>query len=226
AWHHRSDSASSAIVLLGIIGSLIGFSFLDPFAAILVGGLIIKMGIDYGWDSVKELIDTGVAPEQIEEIKNVLSAIDGVDKIHQLRTRKMGSDILIDVHVLVSSMISVSEGHHIAQWVHKTLIDTIPNIKDVIVHIDPEDDELFAPSLDLPNRKTLEQVLLNKWSHRFPEIKAYTLHYLSGKLTIEIKVADTFENEAELMAMVRQDAAAYPKIAQICLLYQHTIFTI
>ncbi|PJD92876.1 MAG: cation-efflux pump [Legionella sp.] len=218
AWHHRSDSASSGIVLLGILGSLFGLPFLDPLAAILVGGLIIKMGIDYGWDSVKELVDTGVVPEQIAEIKQIINQVDGVCKIHQLRTRKMGSDILIDVHILVSPCISVSEGHHIAQSVHASLTRVMHQVKDVTVHVDPEDDEVFAPSRDLPSRATLENTLLNRWSERFPHIQTYTLHYLDGKITIDILLDEQFDQGTELSDMIRQDLSTHPKIVTICLL--------
>ena len=63
AWHHRSDAGSSIVVLLGLLGSLAGFIYLDAIAAILVGLLIIKMGWSYGWNSVKELVDTAVEPQ-------------------------------------------------------------------------------------------------------------------------------------------------------------------
>lgn len=218
AWHHRSDSASSGIVLVGILGSLFGFPFLDPLAAILVGGLIVKMGLDYGWDSVKELVDTGVEPEQIEEISQIINQVDGVCKIHQLRTRKMGNDILIDVHILVSPFISVSEGHHIAQSVHAHLMRSMAHVKDVTVHVDPEDDELFAPSCDLPSRATIEKNLLNQWSERFSHIHAYTLHYLDGKITIDIILDEQFDRWSELSDMIRQDLSNHQKIVSICLL--------
>ena len=60
AWHHRSDAASSIVVFVGLVGSLYGFVYLDAIAAIIVGIMIAKMGWNYGWNSVKELVDTAV----------------------------------------------------------------------------------------------------------------------------------------------------------------------
>ncbi len=194
AWHHRSDAASSLIVLVGIAGSLAGYPMLDGIAAFIVGLLIIKMGVSYGWKSIKELVDTGVEPSLRREITEMIQNTSGVEKVHQLRTRLMGSDIFVDVHAQVHPMISVSEGHFIAQHVHHKLMENIPGIKDVTVHIDPEDDEITSPSRHLPNRETLERQLLNHWYQTFPEIKACLLHYLDGKLTLDL--VGNFDEEA------------------------------
>jgi cation diffusion facilitator family transporter len=223
AWHHRSDSASSGVVVLGIIGSLVGYTYLDPAAAILVGGLIIKMGFNYGWDSVKELVDTGVDLAQIEEIRQVIGQVDGVCKVHQLRNRKMGGDIFVDVHVLVSPWISVSEGHQIAQRVHFELMEANSQIKDVTVHIDPEDDELILPSLNLPSRPALEKKLFHKWTQQFPNIQSIVLHYLDGQIKVEIKLDKKFKKWSELELMVREDFSLYPAITAVELLYHHTL---
>ena len=186
AWHHRSDAASSIVVFIGLLGSMAGFIYLDSVAAVIVGLLIIKMGIDYGWNSVKELVDTAVDPKTLKAIENIISQIDGVQKIHQLRSRMMGRDIYIDVHVLVSPFISVSEGHFIAQHVHNVLVDSLEHVQDVTVHIDPEDDETSSPSLNLPSRKTLETLLFNPLQQEFAGIQSWVLHYLDGKLIIDI----------------------------------------
>jgi len=186
AWHHRSDAASSLIVFAGLVGSFAGYPALDRVAACVVGLLIIKMGVNYGWRSMKELIDTGVESKLRFEIKQTIKNTYGVRKIHQLRSRLMGSDIFIDLHVQVDPMISVSEGHYIAQNVHQKLMKNIPGVKDVTVHIDPEDDEIHQPSQHLPNRETLETTFIKAWQEQFPEIQTCLLHYLEGKLTIDL----------------------------------------
>lgn len=186
AWHRRSDAASSLVVLVGIIGSFIGYAGFDALAAVIVAIMIIKMGWDYGWNSVKELIDTAVDSQTLQTIQALILNTDGVIKIHQLRSRLMGGDIYVDVHVQVSPWISVSEGHYIAQHVHQKLMDKIETIKDVTVHVDPEDDETSNPSLHLPNRSTLEKTLLKPWRARCPSIQSWSLIYLDGKLNIEL----------------------------------------
>lgn len=220
AWHHRSDAASSLVVLLGVIGSLAGFFYLDGIAAIIVGLLIIKMGWTYGWNSVKELVDTAVDPDILNEIKQVISQVNGVDKIHQLRSRLMGGDIFIDVHILVAPRISVSEGHYIAQRVHRALVSKIPRIKDVTVHVDPEDDEIVCPSVHLPNRAELEQQFLTELSLTFPELAYWTLHYQEGKMIIDLVFAKAFNRWQELEQHLQKILAAYVDIAQFRLLSQ------
>lgn len=215
AWHHRSDAASSIVVLLGIMGSISGIVYLDAVAAVIVGFMIINMGLSYGWNSVKELVDTAVELQIINSIEHIILQVDGVQKIHQLRTRSMGSDILIDVHVLVSPFISVSEGHYIAQHVHQALVRTLENIKDVIVHIDPEDDERCSPSLHLPSRKTLEQTWLNPWQQTFHGVLGWVLHYLDGKLLIDIQCDETFDQWDDLMKRIQSDTHGNKSIGTI-----------
>ena len=95
AWHHRSDAAASLVVLIGLIGSLSGFTSLDAAAAVIVGCMIIKMGLEYGWNSIKELVDTAVPIEISTKIEQLVRSVNGVVKIHQLRTRSMGADVFI-----------------------------------------------------------------------------------------------------------------------------------
>lgn len=210
AWHHRSDAASSIIVLVGLLGSLAGYSALDGIAAVVVGLLIIKMGFEYGWKSIKELIDTGVESKLRIKIRQTIHATDGVRKVHQLRSRLMGSDIFVDLHVQVDPMISVSEGHFIAQNVHQKLMKSIPGVKDVTVHIDPEDDEIHKPSQHLPNRQTLESMFIKAWQAHFPTLQTYLLHYLEGKLTIDLIGTMDDKTKKQLQHRIIDDLKEYP----------------
>ncbi len=221
AWHHRSDAASSLIVLVGLLGSFAGFPMLDNIAAFLVGVLIIKMGAVYGWKSIQELIDTGVNPARRTQIKKIIAETDGVTQIHQLRTRLMGNDIFVDVHVQVNPFISVSEGHFIAQHVHANLKKNINPIKDVTVHIDPEDDEITSPSVHLPNRSVLEKTLINHWRDAFPEISTCVLHYLDGKLTLDLVGAFNTDTQNALSKLILEDISQLEKpFASFCVRIQ------
>lgn len=221
AWHHRSDAAASLVVSLGIAGSFMGYHYLDAFAAVVVGLLIIKMGLSYGWGSVKELVDTAVEPQQLEQIKAAILKVEGVKVIHQLRTRLMAGNILIDVHILVSPFISVSEGHYIAQHVHYTLLKQFTRIHDVIVHVDPEDDEEYCPSLTLPNRKSLEGSLLNAWREQFPQIKDWVLHYLEGQIHIDVIHHYPVEQIQEIYDFLKKEMANQLFIKKIQLFYEY-----
>ena len=189
AWHHRTDAISSVIAVIGIGGAMVGYPMLDSIAAIGVSLLIAKVGWDICWRSLRELIDTALAPEKVEEIRKLILSIDGVQAAHSLRTRSMGAYALVDVHILVSdSYISVSEGHQISEAVMNKLLDEVDEVSDVTVHIDPEDDEINASCTELPLRNEVEGYLddLFKANNYYSMAKSKTLHYLDGKLEINI----------------------------------------
>lgn len=223
AWHHRSDAASSLVVFIGLLGSIAGWVYLDTVAAIIVALMIVKMGWNYGWNSIKELVDTAVNPELLAQIEQVIQNVDGVKKIHQLRSRFMGEDVLIDVHILVSPKISVSEGHYIAQHVHHSLMNQISSVKDVIVHVDPEDDELCSPSLHLPNRKVIQEQLLNQVRENFPQILFWNVHYLDGKMGIDIVCNEHVTQWRELHHEVVLALKIHTDIEEIRLLSLHEV---
>jgi hypothetical protein len=201
--------------LFGLIGSLAGFVYLDALAAIVVGILIIHMGWTYGWNSVKELVDTAIDPQKFATIKDIIMHVDGVQKVHQLRTRMMGPDIYVDVHILVSPYISVSEGHYIAQHVHHVLMSQLEHIKDVTVHVDPEDDEISSPSLDLPNRQAVEQGFVKQWRELYPGIQSSVLHYIDGTLTIDLFCTEELSQSQALFKQIKTDLCQQIDIVQV-----------
>lgn len=188
AWHSRSDAISSVIVAIGIIGYMVGFEYLDAIAAIGVAVMIIKIGVEFSWHSAQELIDRAMEPEQVDIIRNAIQSVDGVDALHMLRTRRMGSDGLVDVHILVNPRISVSEGHRISDRVRGEIIRQESSVTDVTVHIDPEDDEIAAPSDSLPLRDDITNTLNQCWQsvEAAKYIENTTLHYLDGKIHVEV----------------------------------------
>jgi len=187
AWHHRSDAVSSIVVLIGIGATYIGYPLLDSIAAIIVALMIAKIGLDLSRQSVQELVDTALEPEMVEKIKTAILDIKDVRELHLLRSRRMGHNALVDVHIQVSPKLSVSEGHHISEAVEKALIEQFDEINDVTVHIDPEDDESAASCKDLPLRKELLLTLNNEWSKHdvLKYIDDVTLHYLDGHISVE-----------------------------------------
>lgn len=223
AWHHRSDAAASLVVVIGLTASLAGYVSLDAIAAIFVGGMIIKMGLTYGWNSVKELVDTAVSPEELAKIEEIIQNVDGVLRIHQLRNRSMGGDIFVDVHILVSPDISVSEGHFIAQHVHRSLTEQLEHVQDVTVHVDPEDDETNCPSVHLPNRSNLENTLLKEWQAQFPDIRDWRLHYLDGTMRIDLILAENGMQYEDIRRHIAKDLKNFPTIKEVRLFTRHPV---
>ncbi|OGT29702.1 MAG: hypothetical protein A3E87_08600 [Gammaproteobacteria bacterium RIFCSPHIGHO2_12_FULL_35_23] len=188
AWHRRSDSFSSIVVLIGVIGTLLGVHFMDSLAAMIVALMIVKMGGQMAWQSIRELIDTGIDEQQKQKIIALITATPGVKAVHQMRSRTMGGKYFIDVHLQVDPRISVSEGHYIGDKAYLQLRQAFLNIKDITIHIDPEDDEETKPNINLPNR---EQIMtdLNKHCQNLPGWKnllTTRLDYLAGKIYIQL----------------------------------------
>ena len=192
AWHSRSDAISSIIVVIGVLGSMAGYPYLDAVAAIAVALMIAKIGWDLLWKSLQELIDSALDPEQVEAIRKTIMSVDGVRSCHMLRTRHSGSDALVDVHILVDPALSVSEGHQIGEAVRWRLIKTVEEVSDVTVHIDPEDDQRASSCADLPLRDEILRQLEQQWQpldigERLDKV---VLHYLDGQVHIDVFLKD------------------------------------
>ncbi|OGO91824.1 MAG: cation diffusion facilitator family transporter [Coxiella sp. RIFCSPHIGHO2_12_FULL_44_14] len=206
AWHNRSDVLVSTIVLLSVLGTRFGITYLDSIGALIIAILILKMGLQMTWSSLKELIDTGANKETLTKIMQTIQEVPGVISVHQLRTRSHGGSIFVDVHIQVNPDISVSEGHFIGEQVHIRLVNQCDHIADVTVHIDPEDDETSMPSVHLPDRKKLESLLKTRWKTLpgFVQIRRTTLHYLDGKLRVEIYLPASLAQETEAQHRLEQ----------------------
>lgn len=136
AWHARSDAASSLVVAIGIIGSLSGFKLLDPVAALVVGLIVTRMGYSFMSDSLHDLMDRAVDIETENSIKTTLLSTPGVEGIHDLKTRKMGDLVVVDVHLEIDGDLSVKVGHDIAVLARKSVLDN-HHVLNVMTHVDP-----------------------------------------------------------------------------------------
>jgi cation diffusion facilitator family transporter len=188
AWHHRSDAFSSIVVLVGVIGTMLGIHFFDAAAAIVVALMIINMGIKMAWQAIKELVDTGVDADQEKAIVGSIKDIPGVRAVHQFRSRSLAGEIFVDAHIQVAPRLSVSEGHFIADHVQRRLRHSFPELLDITIHIDPEDDEDPNVCVILPARHQVEQAL-NQYCESLPGFdKKHMIYldYLNGKIYITL----------------------------------------
>ena len=219
ALHTRADAASALVVVVGIGGALMGWSFLDLLAAALMGFMILHMGAGLARGAIKELIDTGLDKAQVEAIRKTLLATPGVRDLHELRTRRMAHQALVDTHVQVDSRISVSEGHRIAESARARVLREHPDVLDVLVHIDPEDDmdpDTYATRL--PARDALLgeiQPLLAV----LPEPEKIVLHYLKGQIEAEVFYSYALFENGEALRQAEEALAgrlkAHPAIRRI-----------
>lgn len=138
AWDHRSDALSSLAALVGIAGARAGWPILDPLAAVVVSLLVMGVGWKISRGAVMELVDTAIPRSVREEISGVARRTPGVLGHHALRTRRVGQDIFVDIHIEVDPKLSVQEGHGVAKMVKEEVRRRITDVADVLVHTEPE----------------------------------------------------------------------------------------
>ena len=150
AWHHRTDALSSLPVLVAVAGARIfpTWSFLDHVGAVVVSIFILHASIKIIWPSLSELIDVGAPIETQRKIRDIALRNKNVLQVHDIRTRFISSSVLVDLHIVVEGSISVREGHNIADDVRDRITQEIPEIIDVIVHVDPPERAVFEQALE------------------------------------------------------------------------------
>ncbi|AZG13095.1 MULTISPECIES: cation diffusion facilitator family transporter [Cupriavidus] len=136
AWHARSDAASSLVVALGIGGNLLGYHVLDPVAAIVVGLMVSRMGLRFGWDAMNDLMDRAADEDVVAALRDAMLQTPGLLGLHDLKTRKMGDLILVDVHLEIQADLTVEQGHAIATEARRRAMAR-DDVLNVMTHVDP-----------------------------------------------------------------------------------------
>ena len=140
AWHHRSDALSTVGALIGIgVAYFLGeeWRIADPIAEIVVAALIIKVAIELGRNALAELLEKSLPRDVEEEILSIISATPNVYKPHNLRTRRIGADIAIEVHIRVEATMTVLDSHEISKQIERALRDRFGERTAVAIHIEP-----------------------------------------------------------------------------------------
>lgn len=205
AWHSRSDALSSAIVLIGLAGAQVGAGWLDALAAIVVGLLVGKIGGSLIWEAIRELIDTALPEKQQHDMQRLAMQVHGVRNVHQLRTRTVGGQVLLDLHLVVAPRVTVSEAHEIGNQVSRELRQAYPNLADVTFHIDPQDDSERDDPSQLPGqplRADVEAALESAWGRleSWQQRVALDLHYLDNRIDVSLYVPATLQSDLDALA--------------------------
>jgi cation diffusion facilitator family transporter len=197
AWHSRSDSLSSVVVFIGIIFSFAGFPIVEYIAALAVAALIGKMGFKLAWNAAQDLIDRGVPTEQQDAYIDTLKSVEDILDVHLLRSRIMGTDVLIDAHIQVEPILTVSEAHQINDFATALLKKSHAEITDITLHIDFEPDHRKKKTKLDPMRGELLKLLADKGIEQFDRIY---IHYQDNMVNVELVMSD--ENEIEKVLQV------------------------
>ena len=143
AWHHRSDAFSSVAVFLGVAGAHLkpAWHILDAYAALLVSFFIIKVALEILWKTLQEFTDQAPSPDVLDRISACALGVDGVIDFHDLKVRTSGGLYQMESHIVVDGRLTVIEGHRIAKTVESCLKKEIEELDQVIVHVDPADED-------------------------------------------------------------------------------------
>jgi len=135
AKHSATDIFNTSLVTLSVVLSLRGLYIFDVIFAFVITALLLKFGIDILREAGKELLDySSLRPEHIQSIA---TSVEGVGEVHKIRSRRVRGKYLVELHVLVPSDMSIEEAHEIAHQVENRIMQEIPDIKDVTIHIEP-----------------------------------------------------------------------------------------
>ncbi len=137
AWHHRSDALSSVGALIGIAGARLGAPILEPVASIVICLFIFKVAIDVFRNAIDQMVDHSCDEATETDLRNCVMKQPGVIGIDMLQTRMFGSRIYVDLEICVNGNLRLTEAHAIAESVHDALEQTFPQVKHVMVHVNP-----------------------------------------------------------------------------------------
>lgn len=137
AWHHRSDSLSSIGALIGILGAQMGFLVLDSVASVVICIFIGKAAWDIFKDAMDKMVDKSCNERTFTAIENMVSDIDGVKQIDEIKTRMFGTKIYVDIEIAADENLTLQEAHKIAENVHEMVEEKFPQVKHCMVHVNP-----------------------------------------------------------------------------------------
>ncbi|KAJ3219631.1 hypothetical protein HDU67_000119 [Dinochytrium kinnereticum] len=196
AWHHRADSVSTLVALVGVGGRLAGWEVLDPVGGVVVSGMIIQASLGMLLPALRDLTDrapqdvvtrtTQILTEMLEMDKNIVG-------FKAVRGRKMGPDYFIDLQLQVSPRISVSQSHQISENVRHAVITKVPRITEVLIHVDvDEHDHLTHPVTTPSATSSIEHEISVKamkgFEHEVKRISHLSVHFLSSGLEVDAEI--------------------------------------
>ena len=138
AWHQRSDALSSVAVLIGFVSLKFGFGYGDRIAAVAVGIMIILVALRIIGDCLSELTEGAVDEDTVEHIKHIINTNPLIHQWHKLRTRIVGREVFLDLHILVDPNLNVADAHEIAESLEYDLHNQISRPVNITVHIEPD----------------------------------------------------------------------------------------
>jgi len=137
AWHHRSDALSSVGALIGIAGARMGVPLLDPLASVVICAFIAKAAFDIFREAVDKMVDRSADPATEAAVRACVQAHGDVRRVDLLRTREFGNRLYVELEIAVDADLSLRQAHAIAERVHDDVEKQFPQVKHIMVHVNP-----------------------------------------------------------------------------------------
>ena len=137
AWHQRSDALSSIGALIGIAGARLGVPVMEPIASVIIAAFILKVAVDIFRDAVNQMVDHSCSEETENAFRETALAQPGVMGVELLRTRMFGNRVYVDLEIAADPALTLAAAHEIAEAVHDAIEKTYPDVKHIMVHVNP-----------------------------------------------------------------------------------------
>ena len=137
AWHHRSDALSSIGSLIGIAGAMLGYPVMDSIASVVICLFILKVAYDISKDALIKMLDTSCGEDYEEQLTSFIAEKESVLSVDMLHSRMFGNKVYIDLEISVDGNKSLREAHEVAEHIHKDVEHNYPEIKHIMIHVNP-----------------------------------------------------------------------------------------
>jgi len=140
AWHHRTDALSSIGSALGIGGAILfggKWTILDPIVGCIISIFIIVVAVKMVLPALHELTEGSLPREMKDKINNLIMSVEGVENVHDLRTRRNGPTVIISAHILVNPEMSVTKAHHLTELAEEAVKKDFGNETQITIHVEP-----------------------------------------------------------------------------------------
>ena len=137
AWDHRSDVFASLGVFAGILGARLGVHILDAVAGVVISILILRVAVNLFREAVDQTVDRACEPELEGRFRTAALSQGGVRRVDELRSRRVGSGVYVDMEIAADGSLSLKDAHDIAERVHDAVEACEPGIRHCMVHVNP-----------------------------------------------------------------------------------------
>ncbi len=140
AWHHRSDALSSVGAAAGIAGAIFlgpKWRILDPLAAVVVSIFILIMAVKFLVSCISEFMEHSLSEDIENEIINTVMSFEFVKNVHNLRTRKIGNGIAMDMHVVMDGDLTLEKSHQYTKDIENLLRSRFGDKSFIYLHVEP-----------------------------------------------------------------------------------------